>query len=37
MRPVPGGNVEFAIATPVAGEAVIMTAPAPAERSRDGE
>lgn len=37
MRPVPGGNVEFAIATPVAGEAVIMTAPAPTERQRDGQ
>jgi hypothetical protein len=36
-RPVPGGNVEFAIATPVAGEAVLMTAPAPTERPRDGQ
>ena len=35
-RAVPGGNVEFAIATPVAGETFIMAAPAePTERPRD--
>ena len=37
MRAGPGGSVEFAIATPVAGEAVMMTAPAPVERPRDGQ
>jgi hypothetical protein len=38
-RGVPGGNVEFAIAAPIAGEAVFMSAPAspPADRPRDGQ
>jgi superfamily II DNA helicase RecQ len=38
-RILPGGNVEFSIATPVAGEAVMLTSPAapPGERPRDGQ
>lgn len=39
VRVVPGGNIEFSMATPVAGEAVMLTTPAPppGDRSRDGQ
>jgi hypothetical protein len=33
-RGISGGNVEFAVAAPIAGEAVIMTAPAPGPEER---